>query len=96
MNDSSAEFWRSLATEIDVAAMKTIPVSEFKAKCIGLLKDVHKTKEPILVTLRGVPVVRIEPVVKPAKRVRLGALKGWMKIKGDIIKSDFDDDFLVR
>jgi len=40
--------------------------------------------------------VRIEPVVKPAKRVRLGALKDWMKIKGDIIKSDFDDDFLVR
>ncbi len=76
--------------------MKTIPVSEFKAKCIELLKDVQKTKEPILVTLRGVPVVRIEPVVKPAKRVRLGALKGWMQIKGDIIKSDFDDDFLVR
>ncbi|PYJ69484.1 MAG: hypothetical protein DME54_12490 [Verrucomicrobia bacterium] len=41
--------------EIDVAAMKTIPVSEFKAKCIELLKDVQKTKEPILVTLRGVP-----------------------------------------
>ena len=76
--------------------MQEIAISEFKAKCIELLKGVQKTKEPILVTLRGVPVVRIEPVVKPAKRVRLGALKDWMKIKGDIIKSDFDDDFLVR
>ena len=76
--------------------MKTVLISEFKAKCIGMLKDVQKTKEPILVTLRGKPIARVEPVVKPKKRIRLGALKGWMEIKGDIIHSDIEKDWLVQ
>jgi hypothetical protein len=33
------------------------------------------------------------PVAKPKKRVRLGALKGLMKIKGDIVHSDMEDDW---
>jgi len=76
--------------------MKTIPVSEFKAKCIGLLKEVQKTKKPLVVTLRGKPLARVEPIVQPKKRVRLGALKGWMEIKGDIVRSDIERDFLVQ
>ncbi len=76
--------------------MKTVLISEFKAKCIGLLKNVHKTKEPLVVTLRGEPIARIEPVVSPKRQVRFGALKGWMEIKGDIIHSDMDKDFLVQ
>ena len=76
--------------------MKTVSVSEFKAKCIALLKNVQKTKEPIVVTLRGEPIARVEPIVKPKKRVRLGTLKGWMEIKGDIIHSDMEKDWLVR
>ena len=76
--------------------MKTIPVSEFNAKCIGLLKEVQKTKKPLVVTLRGKPLARVEPIVQPKKRVRLGALKGWMEIKGDIVRSDIERDFLVQ
>ena len=76
--------------------MKTILVSEFKAKCIGLLKQVQKTKEPLLVTLRGKPLARVEPIVQQKKRVRLGALKGWMEIKGDIIHSTMEKDWLVQ
>lgn len=76
--------------------MKTILVSEFKAKCIGLLKEVQKTKKPLVVTLRGKPLARVEPIVQPKKRVRLGALKGWMEIKGDIIHSTMEKDWLVH
>ncbi|PYK39017.1 MAG: type II toxin-antitoxin system prevent-host-death family antitoxin [Verrucomicrobia bacterium] len=76
--------------------MKTILVSEFKAKCIGLLKQVQKTKKPLVVTLRGKPLARVEPIVQPKKRVRLGALKGWMEIKGDIIHSNMEKDWLVQ
>ena len=36
---------------------------------------------------------RDEPIAKPKKRVRLGALKGWMEIQGDIIHSDIEKDF---
>jgi prevent-host-death family protein len=76
--------------------VKTVLISEFKAKCIGLLKSVQKTKEPILVTLRGKPIARVEPVVEAKKRVRLGALKGWMEIKGDIVHSDMEKDWLAQ
>jgi prevent-host-death family protein len=76
--------------------MKTILVSEFKAKCIGLLKEVQKTKKPLVITLRGKPLARVEPIVQPKKRVRLGALKDWIEIKGDIIHSDMEKDWLVQ
>ncbi len=76
--------------------MKTILVSEFKAKCIGLLKQVQKTKKPLVVTLRGKPLARVEPIVQAKKRVRLVALKGWMEIKGDIIHSTMEKDWLVQ
>jgi prevent-host-death family protein len=76
--------------------MKVITVSEFKAKCTELLKNVQRTEEPIIVTLRGKPLARVEPIEKPSKRVRLGALKGWMEIKGDIIRSDMEKDWLVQ
>ena len=70
-------------------------ISEFKAKCIKMLKEVQKNGKPLLVTLRGEPIARVEPVAKGKKR-QLGALKGRMIIKGDIIKSDFEKDWLVQ
>lgn len=75
--------------------MKTVLISEFKAKCIQLLKDAQKSGLPLTVTLRGEPIARVEPITKNKKR-RLGALKGRMIIKGDIIRSDIENDFLVR
>ena len=76
--------------------MKTVSVSEFRAKCIALLKNVQNTKEPIVVTLRGEPIARVEPIVKPKKGSAAGNAKGWMEIKGDIIHSDMEKDWLVR
>ena len=75
--------------------MKTVLISEFRAKCIKMLKEVQKNGKPLLVTLRGEPIARVEPVAKGKKR-QLGALKGRMIIKGDIIKSDFEKDWLVQ
>ena len=75
--------------------MKTVLISEFKAKCIRMLKEVQEKRKPLLVTLRGEPIARVEPVAKGKKR-QLGALKGRMIIKGDIIKSDFEKDWLVQ
>lgn len=76
--------------------MKTVSISEFKAKCIELLKNVQKTKRPIVVTRRGEPIARVEPIVPAKKQVRFGTLKGWMEIKGDIIRSDMEKDWLVQ
>jgi prevent-host-death family protein len=76
--------------------MKTVLVSEFKAKCIGLLKEVKKTGKPLTVTLRGEPLVRVEPIQAEKRTPRLGTLKGQMIIKGDIIHSDMEDDWLEQ
>jgi prevent-host-death family protein len=76
--------------------VKTVLISEFKAKCIKMLKEVQKNGKPLTVTLRGKPIVRVEPISNsPAKKRRLGALKGWMEIRGDIIRSDMEKDWLV-
>ncbi|MBA3353018.1 MAG: type II toxin-antitoxin system Phd/YefM family antitoxin, partial [Blastocatellia bacterium] len=44
--------------------MKTVLISDFKAKCIAMLKQVQKSGEPLTVTLRGRPIARVEPVVQ--------------------------------
>ena len=41
--------------------MKRILISEFKAKCIELLKRVQATRQPLVVTLRGKPVAKVVP-----------------------------------
>ncbi len=77
--------------------MKTVLISEFKAKCIQMLKEVQNTGKPLTVTLRGEPIARVEPIKPPpGTRRRLGALRGWIKIKGDIIRCDMENDWLVQ
>jgi antitoxin (DNA-binding transcriptional repressor) of toxin-antitoxin stability system len=41
--------------------MKTLAVSEFKARCLGLLKEVGKTGNPLAVTLRGKALATVVP-----------------------------------
>ncbi len=73
--------------------MKTIIISEFKTHCISVLKDAQRTREPITVTRRGHPIARIEPVYDDPPPRRLGAQKGRMRIKGDIVHGDFDTEW---
>lgn len=41
--------------------MKTVPAGEFKAKCLRLMEEVSQTGEPLLVTKRGKPLVKVSP-----------------------------------
>ena len=76
--------------------MKTMVISEFKAKCIRVVKDVNRRKQPLLLTLRGIPVATVEPIkTQTGKRV-LGGMKGSMKISGDIVKTDFSSDWEIN
>jgi prevent-host-death family protein len=73
--------------------MKTMLVSEFKAKCIAALKEVQRTREPMLITLRGKPLVTVQPVEPHGRGKRLGGLKGRMRIRRDLIKVDTTGDW---
>ncbi len=64
-----------------------INATEFKAKCLKLVDEVARTREPIIVTKHGKPVAKvvpIEPEAEPA-RTGFGCMAGTIKITGDII-----------
>jgi prevent-host-death family protein len=65
--------------------MKEISISEFKAKCLGILEEIRKTRKPIRVTRFGEPVAEIVPTTEKNKRRRLGSMAGTGQILGDIV-----------
>lgn len=66
--------------------MKTIPVSQFKARCLAILAEVKRSGRPILVTRFGVPVAQIIPTSPPSRPGRwLGRMEGSVEIVGDIV-----------
>ncbi|NCA12166.1 type II toxin-antitoxin system Phd/YefM family antitoxin [bacterium] len=69
--------------------MKTVILSAFKARCIALLREAQRTAEPIVVTRRGRPLARIEPIREPVPKRVFGKQRGRMTIKGDIVHADF-------
>jgi prevent-host-death family protein len=74
--------------------MKEIAISEFKAKCLGILEEVRKTRKPIRITRFGKPVAEVVPP-SPQKATgrRLGCMVGTGKIVGDIVgpSGNWDD-----
>ena len=63
---------------------RLIKASEFKAKCLAVIDEVERTRQPVVITKRGKPVAELVPHA-PKKRNARGILKGRMEIIGDII-----------
>ncbi len=63
--------------------MRQMRASVFKARCLAVMKDVQATGEPVLVTKRGKPVVKVVPV-ESEKSDLFGFMAGKFKIVGDI------------
>jgi prevent-host-death family protein len=63
--------------------MKQMAAGTFKAHCLAVMKDVQATGEPVLITKRGTPVVKVVPVT-PEVDDLLGFMAGEFKIVGDI------------
>ena len=66
--------------------MKTVKVSEFKAKFLGLLAEVAESGESLLVTKRGHPIARVLPAPDAAEGNWLGAMEGTAEIQGDLME----------
>ena len=60
-------------------------VTEFKAKCLRLVEDLHP--DGIVLTKRGRPVARVLPAVSRSNRDLVGALKGRFVVKGDLLST---------
>lgn len=66
----------------------TIAAGEFKTKCLGIMESIHETGLPVVITKRGVPMVKIIPYVekeKPKKSL-FAAMQGTITINADIIE----------
>ena len=63
--------------------MKKMPAGEFKARCLTVMEDVNKTREPVLITKRGKPVAKLVPADRDGINL-IGRLEGIIKIHGDI------------
>ena len=63
--------------------MKQIPAGVFKARCLAVMKKVQMTGEPVIVTKRGAPVVKVV-AVESEKNDIYGFMAGKTKIVGDI------------
>jgi prevent-host-death family protein len=63
--------------------MKKIAAGQFKTHCLRVMEQVHKTREPVLITKRGKPLAKLVPAEKVADDF-IGRLEGVIKIVGDI------------
>jgi prevent-host-death family protein len=61
-----------------------VGATEFKARCLELMDQVAATGNPVVVTKRGKPVARLAPAGGRPRSV-VGALKGHVRILGDIV-----------
>jgi prevent-host-death family protein len=72
-----------------------IAISEFKAKCIQLIKSAAENDEELLITLRGKPMARVTGIPAVRQRV-LGGQRD--AVAGDLpnavlMTSDFESDW---
>lgn len=67
-----------------MVAKKQMAAGEFKAKCLQVMDQVAKRRQPVIVTKRGKPVVQIVPIDEPSAPSIFGALADRYEIVGDV------------
>ena len=73
--------WTDFMTGHILRTMKTIAAAKFKEQCLSILDRL--TAEGIVVTKHGKPVARVLPVESASVEL-IGALRGRVRVKGDI------------
>jgi prevent-host-death family protein len=63
--------------------MKQMRASAFKARCLKVMNEIQATGEPVIVTKRGKPVVKVVPIKQENDDI-FGFMADKGKIIGDI------------
>jgi len=63
--------------------MKQIHASVFKARCLRIMSEVQSTGEPVIITKRGAPVVKVVPAQAQSADL-FGFMAGEFAIVGDV------------
>jgi prevent-host-death family protein len=64
--------------------MRTIAAGEFKARCLAIMEEVRARREPVVITKRGQPMVKLVPVPRGKDEI-FGFYRGRLKITGDVV-----------
>lgn len=64
-----------------ILTMKRVAAAKFKEQCLSILD--HLDPEGIIITKHGKPVARLLPAERAAADL-IGALRGRIRVKGDI------------
>jgi prevent-host-death family protein len=87
MSSKVATKRKTVAGSTKAGKARQIAAGEFKAKCLGVIREVADTGNPMMVTLRGKPLVEVIPSSNrkktKAKDDFIGRLEGVIKINGD-------------
>lgn len=71
-----------------------IVISEFKAKCLRILRRVHETGRPVVITRRGERVAEIHPPSPEAPKAEwLGSFAKRGRITSDLVEPIARDDW---
>ncbi len=73
-----------------------IAVSEFKARCTRILRDLGTTREPVEITSRGVVIAVVSPAEPEGgldPETFLGSLRGTASYVGDIVSPVAEDEW---
>ncbi|PYS36663.1 MAG: hypothetical protein DMG14_23990 [Acidobacteria bacterium] len=69
---------------------KTIPATEFKAKCLGILENLEPAG--IIITKHGRPIAKVLPISPHGNERFIGSMKGKIRVLGDIFTTGIDWD----
>jgi len=70
-----------------------MPISEFKAKCLGVVDDIAATGAAITLTKRGHAVARVVPIESVTAPLKDTWSGGAVRIAGDLIHFDLAGDW---
>jgi prevent-host-death family protein len=75
--------------------MKTMSISEFKARALKVIEDVFETREELVITKRGKPVARVIPFQEYASKSKPGKLSKYFVSEKDIVSPLGAEDWEV-
>ena len=68
-----------------------ISVTQFKARCLKLIKQVHAREEnSVVITKRGKPLAKLVPIEDPEEEL-FGCMRGLAVINGDLTAPTGED-----
>jgi prevent-host-death family protein len=59
---------------------RVVAAAAFKAEALAVMRRVNESGQPVTITSRGKPLVRIEPIRQEASRRGYGAMRGTVEL----------------